>query len=206
MHNGSSSVVVALHRTEKCTTTWSTSWRVRTRPPCPITTSQRSFTGEQTHTSHPWVMVMIILLSQLTVVPSFPSKPLTPTTQSSKALPFIKVIEIKSWEGRPGPNLMYIYTYLSTPSCINYWFVEVFGFERLMVTKHRSLLYFYLRHLAARLMTSWLIFEACSRFTAQSMELISLAARRRRLFWHWNHIQTNQNDKRSRSNFTSLCL
>lgn len=32
------------------------------------------------------------------VPPSLSSKPLTPTTQSNKALPFIKVIEIKSWE------------------------------------------------------------------------------------------------------------
>lgn len=37
----------SLYRTGKCTTTWSTSWKVRIRHFCPITTSQRSFTGEQ---------------------------------------------------------------------------------------------------------------------------------------------------------------
>lgn len=38
---------LSIYRTGKCTTTWRTSWRARILPPCPITTSQRSFTGQQ---------------------------------------------------------------------------------------------------------------------------------------------------------------
>lgn len=89
----------SIYRTGKCTTTWSTSWKARILHPCPITTSQRSFTGQQSpphpptsflglsRTQRDFFSFLLLFLS---------SKPLRPTTQGSKALPFIKVIEIKS--------------------------------------------------------------------------------------------------------------
>lgn len=73
--------------------------------------------------------------------PSLPSKTLTPTTQSNKALPFIKVIEIKSWEewSVTRSNVVYIHmsTYLSIQLCVNYWFVD--GFLLLLLFLKSSL-------------------------------------------------------------------
>lgn len=72
---------------------------------------------------HSWVLAELIEIFSSSSS-SLSSKPLTPTTQGSKALPFIKVIEIKSWGAAEHParsHLVYIHSYLSTQSCVNYW-------------------------------------------------------------------------------------
>ena len=129
--------LLPVSRTGKCMTTWSTSCQAKMLPRwSPVRTSQRWCTGER------WLPTSIyahfVYQSHMSDIcfyfPNLHSKPITPTTHSNKALPFIKVIEIKSWteprlKERPeAKHTVYIYwniyQYIDCRDCLKGWFYK----------------------------------------------------------------------------------
>lgn len=102
-------------RTERCVTRWTTSWVDRGQiPTCQQSATHRLSTGNMdfitfqnadtclSPNADGMVCKQLIFLSLVTG-----SKPIKPSTLSNKPLPFIKVIEIKSWSSCAEERLGY---------------------------------------------------------------------------------------------------